>query len=386
MLDFLINKFMAYKKLKLRIATSEQERHDVYRFRYKIYQKEMGIIAINTDYNQQLIFDELDADPDLTVLTIVNEENEILGTLRYGNWNIKKAPESVIEHYGLESLLQYNNIRIADIGTTMLDTRLRGKYWLLIFALKMLESFSTENKFPDLILCNSLPSLIPHYLKLGFSILANKHIDYIDGIRITLAVCPYEKKQLKKLGFIFNYILSKIMNTKTIVNQRQEQLNIVNNFLSIIEKKAIMIPNKKYFPDKYYDKILNEQQKEMLKKILLKKELKHFASMIIKVTTGQVLIGAGVKDLEIFYIMEGEFGVVIDGAEIVKIQAGSFLGEFGLLSASHKRTANVVALSPSVLISLRGYKILKALQTSKNPLAKLLFLVNINLANKIINS
>ncbi len=369
--------YMKIKKLKIRIATSEEDRERVYHQRYEIYFGEMGVSAFASDHDHRSMSDELDQDPGETILMILNENDELLGTMRFGAWQMKQVPESIIDSFKLHPLKQYENLKIVDAGKAMINRGARGADLMALLGIRMIKILNETNRLPDIFLCFSFPYLVPHYIRLGFRLLAGEHLSLSDGIRITYIALPFDKELIKDrrawyVPIVLGLIKQNTKRSDDIIRERN--VNLIKKFLNSLEKKVFLISGSdKYKFDPVFHKTFDSEQRNKISHCLSIRAIRRFASLIIKIEENQIVLAKNIKDIEMFYIVEGEFAIMDNGVILKTLKEKSFFGQYALFLGV--RTANAVALKPSIVISLHTSIIKKILHETDNVTLQLMFML-----------
>jgi hypothetical protein len=88
----------------IKIASSQQEKEAIYRFRYKVYMEELNKLHIAADHANKMMFDEAD---EYTILYYVCDENDVIATVR-----LKRGIEDLFteEENNLFSLSKFRSI------------------------------------------------------------------------------------------------------------------------------------------------------------------------------------------------------------------------------------------------------------------------------------
>lgn len=73
---------------------------------------------------------------------------------------------------------------------------------------------------------------------------------------------------------------------------------------------------------------------------------------LIEVQAGELLIEQGAADNDVFFIICGSFSVLVNKREVALRGAGTHVGEMALLDTTARRSATVVALENSLVLSL----------------------------------
>jgi len=85
--------------IKINIATTPAEKREVYHFRYQTYVEEMSKHLGDTDYDNKLLYDELD---EWAILLYAQIGSEVIGTVRINIGTLAQFPREVVEALDLD--------------------------------------------------------------------------------------------------------------------------------------------------------------------------------------------------------------------------------------------------------------------------------------------
>lgn len=98
------------KSIKIGIATTPEEKKEIYHFRYQIYVEEMSKQLITVDHANKLIQDELD---EWTYLLDARIDSELIATARINIGPLEKFPQEVVDLLAMDTF-QVSGIEQAD--------------------------------------------------------------------------------------------------------------------------------------------------------------------------------------------------------------------------------------------------------------------------------
>ncbi|WP_371377747.1 Crp/Fnr family transcriptional regulator [Sporomusa aerivorans] len=93
--------------IKICIATTPEEKREIYHFRYKIYVEEMSRHLDEVDYDNKLLYDEQD---EWALLLYAKVGSELIATKRINIGTISDFPQKIIELLSLETFQGYSSV------------------------------------------------------------------------------------------------------------------------------------------------------------------------------------------------------------------------------------------------------------------------------------
>lgn len=87
---------------------------------------------------------------------------------------------------------------------------------------------------------------------------------------------------------------------------------------------------------------------------------------LIDVGTGQVLIKQGADDHDIYFILAGQFEIIVHGRKIGAKGPGEHVGEMAAILPSVRRSATVQALETGVVAKLSGIELMELAKRHKS--------------------
>lgn len=94
------------KTVTIGLATTAEEKMEIYRFRYRIYAEEMSKSFPNMDHTNKLLYDELD---DWALIVYAKAGSEIIGTLRVNIGQINDFPSFWLQVLSLKKFSEFTN-------------------------------------------------------------------------------------------------------------------------------------------------------------------------------------------------------------------------------------------------------------------------------------
>jgi GNAT superfamily N-acetyltransferase len=177
-------------EFEIKLAQTEEERQEVYRFRYQIYIEEMGR-NVHANHDRKILTDWMDENAHLFY---VPYEGQVIGTARV---NFKRdGPIELEEEYDLQRFNRYNDF-IATTSKFMIDPKHR-KWKLTPLFLKFIYEFDRQNGIRiDFI--NTNPPLDDFYAHIGYRRYKSsfEHSEY--GIVVPMIMLGEDVEHLKSV-------------------------------------------------------------------------------------------------------------------------------------------------------------------------------------------
>lgn len=152
--------------MKICIAKTPEEKREIYRFRYQIYVEEMSKHLAEADYDNKLLYDELD---EWAVLLYAKIGSKIIATYRINIGTIADFPEKVIEFLALDTfndgIVEHGSHKIAYATKVMVAPAYRSSSALYLLMTKCYEICCYEQVQFLFGICNF--HLLPLYEQLG---------------------------------------------------------------------------------------------------------------------------------------------------------------------------------------------------------------------------
>jgi predicted GNAT family N-acyltransferase len=153
--------------IKIGIAITPEEKTEIYRLRYQIYVEEMSKNIEDVDYDNKLLYDDLD---EWGLLLYAETDSKLIATLRINIGNLADFPtelEKVMSfNFFLDTNIKNGNQKIAYCGKLMIVPSYRNSSVLYLLIAKGYELFYTNQVQFSFCLCNF--HLLRLYEQMGF--------------------------------------------------------------------------------------------------------------------------------------------------------------------------------------------------------------------------
>ncbi|MDF2572953.1 MAG: putative transcriptional regulator, Crp/Fnr family, partial [Sporomusa sp.] len=182
--------------LQVRIATSQQEKREIYKLRYQVYVQEMGKPLGSIFNKKKQIFDAMD---DRSILIYVQAGSEIAATLRLTIASAGDYPSDLAETFQMHKIKAVSE----DLSNTHfgLATKIAAKphyrsspafYLMLVESYRLLSNQKATFCFGG---CN--PAVVPLYERIGFRRFTSNFTDLGYGLLIPLVMVIQDIEHMK---------------------------------------------------------------------------------------------------------------------------------------------------------------------------------------------
>jgi len=204
----------------IKIASSQQEKEAIYRFRYKVYMEELNKHHIAADHANKMMFNEAD---DHTILYYADDGKDVIATVRSQRGIEGVFTKDDNEFFGIDEFEKYIDYKkIAIVDRLIVDKAFRhsalAHEMMLATYLGGLE-VGTRICF---ITCDE--KLLPMYLRYGFRIYTEPALLSSGEKRNKLVLCLCDRDYLQKVRSPFLLHLPESFDDK-------------EKYATIIEKK-----------------------------------------------------------------------------------------------------------------------------------------------------
>lgn len=126
--------------IKIFVAKTPEEKSEIYRFRYQIYVEEMSKHFADADYDNKLLYDELD---EWAILLYAKVGTKIIATYRINVGTMADFPQEVIEYLSLDtfnnSIIEHGGHKFAFATKVMVAPAYRSSLALYLLMIKTYE-------------------------------------------------------------------------------------------------------------------------------------------------------------------------------------------------------------------------------------------------------
>lgn len=178
----------------IKVASSDEDRERIFRFRYDVYVTEMGKSPAEADHQKKIIRDELDDDAHLLY---AEDEGQIVGTVRLNCRSKKKFPDVWEQRYDLANFAPSFGDHISMTSRMMVAKDYRGSS---VPAALVGAVYSAGREMGSKFdFCNCAPSLLEFYEQIGFRRFTDGFMDEDNGYHVPLVMLVRDTQYLRQV-------------------------------------------------------------------------------------------------------------------------------------------------------------------------------------------
>ncbi len=178
----------------IKVASSDEDRERIFRFRYDVYVIEMGKSPAEADHQKKIIRDELDNDAHLLY---AEDEGQIVGTVRLNCRSKKKFPDVWEQRYDIEKFAPLFGGHISMTSRMMVAKDYRGSS---VPAALVGAVYSAGREMGSKFdFCNCAPSLLEFYEQIGFRRFTDGFMDEDNGYHVPLVMLVRDTQYLRQV-------------------------------------------------------------------------------------------------------------------------------------------------------------------------------------------
>ena len=178
----------------IKVASSDEDRERIFRFRYDVYVIEMGKSPVEADHQKKIIRDELDEDAHLLY---AEDEGQIVGTVRLNCRSKKKFPDVWEQRYDIEKFASSFGDHISMTSRMMVAKDYRGSS---VPAALVGAVYSAGREMGSKFdFCNCAPSLLEFYEQIGFRRFTDGFMDEDNGYHVPLVMLVRDTQYLRQV-------------------------------------------------------------------------------------------------------------------------------------------------------------------------------------------
>ena len=331
------------------IATSQEEREAIYRFRYQVYVEELKRDYPDADHEHKWLRDE-DDEQDYTVNFYTGSSDQITGVVRLLIWPAGECPEHYHKLFSMELFPGIESLVTSEVGRLMVDPSLRGN---LIFP-SLMHAMYEHLVAGDAQLCflYCVPGLVKHYRKsIGARPYGGRLIPAGSSTGIPMIVVVSDSDYFRQSGAIFAELSGKRFGSG-----EKPKLDI-SPFRHVLEGETVPVKLDQ-------DAVWGEFQRQLLEdessmptflSSLSSEALEKLTSsgFILNLSVGDTVAKRGTQEREVYVILSGVFEVVDQGKRLGILDKGDLFGEIAFFSEAGQRSASVQAMTDGQLLVLR---------------------------------
>jgi len=331
-------------------AKTRGEREAIYRFRYDIYYKEFGRLLSDPDHDRKWVHDPEDEKETATLL-YSGSPDDITGTVRLRHWPPGTVPPYVMRELSMDLFPDIEERTVAEIGRFMIRRGKRGKLLLASFAQTTYDVLCGEHQV-ELTFCYCAPTLVNYYRKLGARPFGGRMVQTPDDYMVPLVSVVSDHDYYKRSGSPLAPLVRRHFG-----RGRRAPIDI-EPYRHLFEGGKEVLETD---PEKIWEELQNavtdgereagvflEQFPEDVVNKLTRR------GFIMPVEVGAMLTREGLRQQEMFVILDGLFEVLDGERQLALLGKGELFGEVAFFSPSETRTATVRCVEDGQVLVLQA--------------------------------
>ena len=362
----------------MHLASTEEEKEAVYRFRYDVYVKEMGRYSEAADHENRRLVEPEDA---TARIWYAAQDGEVVATHRLSWGGDAPFSERLIEHYQLAPFLKELPPETMGVGERgMVVPRLRGSD--VFQKLGRESSALTQEKRVQLIFGACEPHLLSLYLGQGCRTFAKKNINSAEaGYLIPIVTVIEDVEYLRRIGSpsaetARDYgadaripeCVGRLIDSSGVTSQR---LSAPGQYMEEVHEALGELAQNRL-------SALDGLSEDAAVKALGR-------SNIIRCSAGDRVLKQGGVARNLFVVLEGTFEVRVDDELVRVFSPGDVFGEMAFL-LERPRSADVYAATDGRILSLSEGTLRKAIGNDPEIAAQLLLNISKMLCYRLLQS
>lgn len=332
------------KSITIGIATTPQEKEEIFRFRYHIYAKEIGHRLASVDHRKEMLCDELD---EFGLLLTVKTGTNLIGTLRVNIGRVQDFPQNLAQSFLLDRFQTFNAgvdnlFGYASKGMISPDFRNSAAHFLL--ATTIYELYCENRIHYGFLNCNSY--LLPFHERYGYRRYTRNWADPAYGLQVPLVLLIDDIAHLQTV----NSPILNVAYNRTVPNDQTRKW-----FYREFPEAATVISNRAVTEDVYWAYLRKCLQHSPHKAIPVlhglpesaARKFVHSCGAILKCHSGEPIITCGDSGNELNILLAGR----LETSDDKYILPGQLFGEVGLVNRT-KHTSNISASTDAEILVL----------------------------------
>lgn len=353
-------------------AETQAECEAVYRFRYRVYVKELHLEVPEANHPRKRLYSQ-DDDRIHATIFYTGTPKEITGTVRIRTWAPGEVPEKESKWLSMERFSGIARLTTAEIEHLVIRSDQRGK--LIVPALVCAAyEFLAGEKNADLAFWYSWPGHVRLYRMIGAvpyggSLVAGG----VGSLKVPLVLVLSDIAHLERSGSFLAPLVKKYFGPG-----KRKALDMTP-FRRILETEQIPVESD---PAKIWQAVqahlLEKESSSTCIDSLSSRSLQRLtqSGFLLNLRAGELAVRKGSKEREVYVILEGVFEVFQGTRRIALRTKGDLIGEIAFFTQAGQRTASVRALTNGRVLVLQ-HKFLKEF-TLSDPEAGYQILMNMN--------
>lgn len=331
-------KYYLFNFADIQESHTQEEKDQIYRFRYKIFNEECKMIE-KYDHESKILKDDMDGHPN-SFNAYTKRDGSITSACRFHYSNVEKLEESLRTKYAISELPLNKDDMVSFTERFAIERSLRGKYIAIATTIYISKrSIKDLNCYLSFSTC--APALLKYYMTLGFRPYTTKLQQYNDRVELPVAVIP-DMPFLERYNTP-NYPLMKKHCPKDLKDRFENyNLNVMKELFALMTVEEIL---DKHAITKRHKSFLCQLRPETL--LFLIKQ-----GFFMKIKKGMMIYNEKEHHQEKFLVLEGGLYETKSNIKLISLYPGDIFGEFGSHFDHYKRFVSVYAEHDSIVLVL----------------------------------
>jgi CRP-like cAMP-binding protein/N-acyl-L-homoserine lactone synthetase len=346
--------------IRVFIASSDEDREAIYRFRYRIYVDELGLSPPEADHTGRRLCDTLDAQG--VSYGLIDDDGQVLGSLRCLFVADLPDPAPLVAKFAMApAIAAFGREGIVTTSRFMLDPRLRHGKAILQLMRAPYEDGRARGIRLNYGDCS--PHLLPFYESMGYRRYTSAYNDTAYGFKLPIVMLVGDRQHFASVRSPLARLAERFPEDEEARRWFAETYPRWGQAGS-----AALLPSGAFF-DLLVERVASDPLHAVeLFRGLSRQEADRFlaSATLVSAAAGDRIVRAGERDDTVYLLLEGLADVVRpapapeppgsasnEGTLVATLGAGDLFGEIGFLTAT-PRTASVIARAPCQLVVLSG--------------------------------
>lgn len=342
--------------IKISIATTPEEKKEIYHLRYTIYAEEIGYNLVSVDHENKLLYDELD---EWGTIFYAKIGSKYIGTVRVNIGKISDFSSEIVATYFMDRFQKFykrnEKYNFGLVTKGMVSSPYRKFPVFTMLMTKVFETYCENHVHFGFGNCNF--HLLPLHEHYGHRRIGKNIVEPNLGLMASFVVLPDDIHHLQRVNSSFLKIAlakGKTQNKRVVdwfLNEFSETLNIVNSQFTTEESFWEILSVRLRNPPNEVIPILEGLSQSESKKFLYR------CGVIIQCPKGDHIVTRKNVSQELIILLSGTISSS-DSSSCDKTIAGQHFGAIGLASRT-KHTSSVMAATDTEILVLSYHFFLK---------------------------
>ena len=367
----------------LHSATNQEQKDRIYRFRFDVFGREMGLLGPLENWAEPSFSDPADAH---SHHIFAESEGEVVGSIRITSGQFCAEYDEYNETYELAPFLgEFSPDQIAVVTRLMVNGAYRGS--ALSLHLIKITAEHCQKEGIECVFIDCQPHLVPLYQRYGFRSYRTVFNDPYVGILVPLVIVLPDLDHLAEVRSPFYKIFK---NGPQLAPEKLRAVSrLINSVPSIVTEE---LQGDEFFQDiltQHLDIIGDDQEEDWSVLEGLTPEdisvLSHGSYMML-CKQNDVLIHKNHATRTMFLVIDGLLECQVDGKSVAFVNKGDVVGEFAYLTNA-PRTADIIVVSEQAsVLAFEKKHMLRLIDSHPRLAARCLLNLSRSLCVKFINN